>query len=262
MVRRERDLGGADQVVVVLLQVVHVLRGLAEEAGALHGARADQGRGQHRDEAGLGGLRDRRVDEGELQERADTRQVVEARAGDLGAPLDVDGAERLAELQVVLGLEALGTEVTDRAVRLQDDEVLLAADRDVRVDQVAELEEQTLGLLVRLVLFGVGGLDGGGELPGLLQQLGLLVAGCLGDQLSERLLLGSELVEADAGRPAPLVGGEEESTRATSSPRARWEARTRSGSSRSRRRSITPQGYRCALPAIDSIFRSVTSVTL
>lgn len=77
------------------------------------------------------------------------------------------------------------------------------------MDQVAELEEQTLGLLVRLVLFGVGGLDGGGELPGLLQQLGLLVAGCLGDQLSERLLLGSELVEADAGRPAPLVGGEE-----------------------------------------------------
>jgi len=42
------------------------------------------------------------------------------------------------------------------------------------------------------------------------------------------------------------------STRATSSPRARWEARTRSGSSRSRRRSITPQGYRCGVPAHDS----------
>lgn len=36
------------------------------------------------------------------------------------------------------------------------------------------------------------------------------------------------------------------STSATSSPRARWDARTRSGSSRSRRRSITPPGYRAA----------------
>lgn len=189
--------------------MVHVLRGLAEEAGALHGARADQRRGQHRDEAGLGGLRDRRVDEGELQQRADTRQVVEARAGHLGAPLDVDGAQRLAELQVVLGLEALGGEVADGAVRLQDDEVLLAADRDVGVHEVAELEDEPLGLLVRLVLLGAGGLDRGRELAGLLQQLGLLVAGRLGDQLAERLLLGTELVEADAGRPAPLVGGEE-----------------------------------------------------
>ena len=82
----------------------------------------------------------------------------------------------LAELQVVLGLEALGAEVADGAVRLQDDEVLLAADRDVGVDEVAELEQQLLGLLVGLVLLGVGGLDVGLELLGLLQQLGLLVA--------------------------------------------------------------------------------------
>lgn len=88
--------------------------------------------------AGLGGLRDRRVHQGEFEERADARQVVEARARHLGAALDVDGAERLAELQVVLGLEALGAEVADRAVRLEDDEVLLAADRDVRVHDVAQ----------------------------------------------------------------------------------------------------------------------------
>lgn len=94
-------------------------------------------------------------------------------------------------------------------MRLQDDEVLLAADRDVGVHEVAELEQEALGLLVCLVLFGVGGLDGGGELAGLLQQLGLLVPGRLGDQLAERLLLGTELVEADAGRPAPLVGRQE-----------------------------------------------------
>lgn len=158
--------------------------------------------------AGLGGLRDRRVDQGELQERADTGQVVEARARHLGAALDVDGAQRLTQFQVVLGLEALGGEVTDGAVRLQDDEVLLAADRDVGVHQVAEPEEEPLGLLVRLVLFGLGGLDVGLELLGLLQQLGALVRGGFGDQLAERLLLGTQLVEADAGRPAPLVGGE------------------------------------------------------
>lgn len=44
------------------------------------------------------------------------------------------------------------------------------------------------------------------------------------------------------------------STSATSSPRARCEARTRSGSSRSRRRSITLQGYRCRVGAHDSVF--------
>ncbi len=209
VVRGEGDLGGADEIEVVLLQVVHVLRGLAEEAGALHGARADQRGGQHRDEAGLGGLRDRRVDERQLQEGADAGEVVEARAGDLRAALDVDGAQRLAQLQVVLGLEALGGEVADRAVRLQDDEVLLAADRHVRVHEVAQLEREALGLLVRLVLLGVGRLDVGGELARLLEQLGLLVAGGLGDELAERLLLGTQLVEADAGRPAPLVGGQE-----------------------------------------------------
>lgn len=258
MVGRERNLRGADQVVVVLLQVVHVLRGLAEEAGALHGARADQRGGQHRDEAGLGGLGDRRVDEGELQERADARQVVEPRAGDLGPALHVDGAERLAELQVVLGLEALGTEVADGAVRLQDDEVLLAADRHVLVDDVAELEEQPLGLGVGLVLGGVGRLDAGLELIGLLEELGALLGEALGISLpscfcSER--------SSSKRTPDDLRSSSAESrasTSATSSPRARWEARTRSGSSRSRRRSITPPGYRCVDLALEPILPSVS----
>lgn len=159
--------------------------------------------------AGLGGLRDRRVDEGELQERADAREVVEPRAGDLGPALHVDGAERLADLQVVLGLEALGAEVPDGAVGLQDDEVLLAADRHVLVDDVAELEQQPLGVRVGLVLGGVGRLDAGLELLGLLEEFGALLGGGLGDQLAEGLLFGTEFVEADAGRPAQLVGGEQ-----------------------------------------------------
>lgn len=156
----------------------------------------------------LGGLGDRRVDEGELQQCADARQVVEARAGHLGAALHVDRAERLAELQVVLGLEALGTEVADGAVRLQDDEVLLAADRHVRVDDVAESQQEVPGLLVGLVLRRVGRLDVDLELLGLLQELGALLRGGLGDELAERFLLGTEFVEPNPGRPAPLVGGE------------------------------------------------------
>ncbi len=209
VVRRQRHLGRADQVEVVVGEVVDVLGGLAEEARARHGLGTDQGRGEHRGEAGRGGLGHRRVHQGELQERTDARQEVEARAGDLGAALDVDRAEDLAELQVVLGLEALGGEVADRAVRLQRGEVLLAAHGHVRVDEVAEPLEQLLSLGVSRVAVRVGRLDVGGELARLLQQLGLLVSGRLGDELAERLLLGAQLVEADAGRPAPLVGRQE-----------------------------------------------------
>ncbi|MGX1271058.1 hypothetical protein RKD18_004252 [Streptomyces phaeoluteigriseus] len=169
----------------------------------------DQGRGQHRCEAGRRGLGDRRVHQGQLQQGADAGEEVEARAGDLRAALDVDGAEQLAEFQVVLGLEALGAEVADVAVRLQRDEVLLAADGYVGVDEVAQLEQQLLRLAVGGVALGVGRLDVGGELAGLLQQLGLLVRGGLGNELAERFLLGTQLVEADAGRPAPLVGRQE-----------------------------------------------------
>ncbi|BFO22910.1 hypothetical protein SHKM778_92980 [Streptomyces sp. KM77-8] len=110
---------------------------------------------------------------------------------------------------MVPGREALGVEVADVAVRLQRDEVLLAADGDVGVDEVAQPEQEVLGLRRGGVAVGVGRLDVGGELAGPLQQLGLLVAGRLGDELAERLLLGAQLVEADAGRPAPLVGRQE-----------------------------------------------------
>ncbi|MDH6550179.1 hypothetical protein M2162_004276 [Streptomyces sp. SAI-041] len=94
-------------------------------------------------------------------------------------------------------------------MRLQDDEVLLAADGDVGVDEVAELECEAPGLVVRLALGGLGGLDVGLELLRLLEQLGTLLRSGLGDELAERLLLGTQLVEADAGRPAPLVGRQE-----------------------------------------------------
>lgn len=92
---------------------------------------------------------------------------------------------------------------------LQDDEVLLAADRGVGVDDVAQFEQQPLGLLGRFVLLGVGRLDRGRQLAGPPQQLGLLVTLSLGDQLAEPLLLGAQLVETGPGRPAAFVGGEQ-----------------------------------------------------
>ena len=77
------------------------------------------------------------------------------------------------------------------------------------MDEVAESLEQLLGLGVGRVAFGVGGLDVRLELLGPLEQLGLLVPGGLADELAEALLLGAQLVETDAGRPAPFVGGQE-----------------------------------------------------
>lgn len=110
---------------------------------------------------------------------------------------------------MVTGLEALGGEVARSADLLQRDEVLLAADRGGRVDEVRQRAEQAFGLLLGHALFGVGGLDLLGERLGALQQGGLLLALGLGDLLAERLLLVAELVEATARGPPPFVGGEE-----------------------------------------------------
>ena len=88
----------------------------------------------------------------------------------------------------------------------------------------------------------------GVSLTEVRQQLGALNAslrhGAAASDAQIRLTvkpLGVQFVPEDL---RPSSAERRESTRATSSPRARWEARTRSGSSRSRRRSITVTGYR------------------
>ena len=72
-------------------------------------------------------LRHRQLGERELELGADAGEVVEPCAADLGAALGVDGAEQLAELEVVARLEALGREVARRADGVEHDEVVLAA---------------------------------------------------------------------------------------------------------------------------------------
>ena len=101
MVRRQRHLRGADEVGVLALDPVDVVGGLAEEAGALHRPRLDQRRRDHRGEPGRPGLVHRHVDQRDLEVGARAGQVVEPRAGDLGAALDVDRAEHPAQLDVV-----------------------------------------------------------------------------------------------------------------------------------------------------------------
>ena len=74
----------------------------------------------------------------ELELRTDPGQVVEARPGHLRPAHGVDGAEALAELEVVARREALGGEVARRADVLEHDVVGLAAGRDAGLDDVGQ----------------------------------------------------------------------------------------------------------------------------
>ena len=150
------------------------------------------------------------VEQRELQQRAVALQVEEAGTGDLGAALDVDGAEQLAELEVVARLEALRREVARGAHFLQDGEVLLAADRRLEVDEVRDLQPQRIDLLAGLISRLLRSLDLLGQLLGLgHERVQLLLSRCAGgvvrcllegalqraDLLAQHLLLVAQLVE-------------------------------------------------------------------
>ena len=156
MVRRERHLGRADEVEVLPLDAVDVVGRLAEEAGALHGARPHQRRRDHRGEPGGAGLVHRQVHQRQLEVGADAGQVVEAGAGDLGAAVDVDRAEDPAELDVVLRLEPLGGEVAGLADVLEHDEVVLAAGRGLLGGRVRDAHQDRAVVLLGLGLRGLG----------------------------------------------------------------------------------------------------------
>ena len=173
-------------------------------------ARLHQGRRDHRGEAGLAGLLHRQVDQRQLEQGADAGEEVEPRARDLGAALDVDGAEQPAELEVVARLEALGGEVAGRADRARARRS--RPRRPPGASSCARLGIAMQGVLARLrrasACVGLGRLDLGGELLGADQQRGLLLARRLRDLLAERLLLGPLGLELDdrrraAPRPPP-----------------------------------------------------------
>ena len=83
-------------------------------------------------------------DQGALQAGAGAAQHVEARAGELDAALEVDDAERLAELPVRSRRE---TELASRARGPHHDVLrLVRSDRYVRFGQVRHFEEQRVQL--------------------------------------------------------------------------------------------------------------------
>ncbi len=199
-------LGGADEVQVVPLDPVHLLVVLAEEAGALHRLGLDQRRGDDGDEPGGHGPADRQLGQRELQQRTGAGQEVEAGAGDLRPALHVDGAERLADLDVVAHREVVGGHLADRPQRHR---VVLAAGRhlvgdDVRDPQVRLAEGRIGGPLGVLRLLHLGG-----QFPGAPEDGGPLLRGGRPDGLRGRLLLAAEVVGPLDRLPAGGVGGEE-----------------------------------------------------
>ena len=119
--------------------------------------------------------------------------------------LGVDGAEPLAELEVV---ERLEVELRRLPDVLEHHVVVLAAGRDARLGDVGQPAQQRVERGAGLGLLGVGGLDLGRQLLGAGQQGGLLVALRLGHLAAEVLLLGPGPLEGDDRRPASLVGGQ------------------------------------------------------
>ena len=216
MVRRHRDLRGPDEVHVLALDPVDVVGGLAEEAGALHRARLDHRRRDHLGEAVLAGGLVRQVDQRELELGADAGEEVEPRAGHLGAALDVDRAEDLAELDVVARLEV----ELDRGADLLDQlEVVLAARGRLVGGQGRDAQHRRLPLLLGGTLGGLGLLDLGGQGLGLGEQRLLLVALGLRDQLAR----ASSAPRAWPRRPGSPYGGQRR--RRARGPRPRRTAR-------------------------------------
>ena len=99
MQRGQRHLGGADQVEVVLGQVVDLLLGVGEEAGAEERLLADEHRRDDRREALLAEQRQRPAHERQLEQHEIALEVGEARARHLRGGLHVD--QVAGELEVV-----------------------------------------------------------------------------------------------------------------------------------------------------------------
>ena len=99
MQRRQRHLGGADQVEVVLGQAVDLLLGVGQEAGPVQRLLADEHRRDHRLEPLRPELLERVAHERQLEQHEVAAQVGEARARQPRRALHVD--PRTRELEVV-----------------------------------------------------------------------------------------------------------------------------------------------------------------
>ena len=131
MQRGERDLAGADEVQVVLGQVVDLLLGVGQEAGAVEGVLAHEHGRDHRLEAVAAQLLQRPADQRELEEDELGAQVGEARARQARRALHVDPLA--GQLQVVARRR-----VHARLADLAHDGVLVGRARVGQVGQRAQ----------------------------------------------------------------------------------------------------------------------------
>src|SRR6188508_3800713 len=186
--------------------MIDILRGLAEETGALHGLRLDQRRWDERNEAVADRSAHRQVDQGELKLCSLAGEVVEARPRDLGSALYIDRAKQLAELEMIFGLKALGDEIARRTQGFQHHIVILTARRYVIEDQISHLTQHLVEGDADLVLCSLGILDHVGELLAAAQQRGTVLTAGLCYPLAKCLLLGPKLFELGDCVATRLIG--------------------------------------------------------
>ena len=192
MQARERDLGGARQVEVVVRQRVDVRALGGKEAGAGHGLLADEHRRQHRREAVLRQVVERGPVEREGEQRRVADQVAEPRAREPCRPLHVEAAD----LGVLAPLgEPGGSEAGDL-----DCILLLGPVRDGLVRWVRHLREQLVAGRLRVRVLRLGSAQ-------LLLHL-LQLRELLGRGLPLQLRLPAQFVDRRHERAPALVGGE------------------------------------------------------
>ena len=190
--------------VIIGGQVIDVVV-CVEVSRAVHDLGLDQGRGDHRREPGLDGLCDRHVEQSQLKTCTNTLEEVEAGSGDLGTAFHVEGVQTFGELEMVLGLEALGYEVPRGANGLQNLVVILASAGDALDDDVGDAANQRGELNISGSGGGLQLLDPVRSCLGRGHQRCLLLALCRCDLLAEGLLLGPQRLELGDARASQLV---------------------------------------------------------
>jgi hypothetical protein len=187
--RRQGDLGGAGQVEVVGGQVVDLLLGVGQEAGAVERLLADEDGRDHRLEALGREVVHRPRHQRELQPRQVAAQVGEARPRQPRAALHVDALA--GQLEVVAHRPARHPRLAD----LLDDRVL---GRGGRVGQIGQLGQRRRQLGVDLAELLGERLGLAGDLAHLGDRRVGALAGLLGlgDRLVGGVLLGAQALQA------------------------------------------------------------------
>src|SRR5262249_50675877 len=144
-------------------------------------------------------------EEAELKQRTDPGQVVEPAAGHLRTALDVDRAQRLADLQVVarLGKPRTVADLTEH------DEVVLAAGGWALLDDVGHRELRVPLVGLRRAGRCLGILDLLRQLFGTPEQRLPLEPARRRHLLAELLLLGTQRLEPGDRGAAGLVGAKQ-----------------------------------------------------